>query len=84
MRQGGLILAADRVRSKKKEEKKKKKNEKICPTQNITHHEIHSSPATTITSRQRATKHVPRGSPYAPASIDPGFVEIGSYGSRNQ
>ena len=27
--------------------------------------------------RRRATKHVPRVSPYSPASIDPGFVEIG-------
>ena len=29
------------------------------------------------TSRLRATKHVPRISPYSPASIDPGFVDIG-------
>ena len=29
------------------------------------------------TSRRRATKHVQRVSPYSPASIDPGFVEIG-------
>ena len=29
------------------------------------------------TSRWLATKHVPRVSPYSPASIDPGFVEIG-------
>ena len=36
-----------------------------------------SSPATATTSRRRATKHVPRVSPYSPASIDPGFVEIG-------
>ena len=42
-----------------------------------THHEIHSSPVTATTSRRRATKHVPRVSPYSPASIDPGFVEIG-------
>ena len=39
------------------------------------HHEIHSRPATVTTSRRRATKHVPRVSPYSPASIDPGFVE---------
>ena len=42
-----------------------------------THHEIHIGPATATTSRRRATKHVPRVSPYSPASIDPGFVEIG-------
>ena len=43
-----------------------------------THNEIHSSPATATTSRRRATKHVPRVSPYSPASsIDTGFVEIG-------
>ena len=41
------------------------------------HHEIHSSPATATTSRRRATKHLPRVSPYSPASIDPGLVEIG-------
>ena len=41
-----------------------------------THHEIYSSPATATTSRRRATKHVPRVSPYSPASIDPGFMEI--------
>ena len=42
-----------------------------------TNHEIHSSPATATTSRRHATKHVPRVRPYSPASIDPGFVEIG-------
>ena len=68
MRQGGLILSAGRVRSKKKKRKKRK----ICP-----HPEhINSSPATAITSRRRATKHVPRVSPYSPALIDTGFVEI--------
>ena len=35
MRQGGLILAAGRVRSKKNKKNKKTKNpEKICPIQN--------------------------------------------------
>ena len=71
MRQGGLILAAGRVRSKKK---KRKKTNPAAPK---THHEIHSSPPTATTSRRRATKHVRRVSPYSPASIDPGFVEIG-------
>ena len=74
MRQGGLVLAAGRVRSKEKKIEKKT-HEKIRLTQ--THYEIHSNPATATTSRQRATKHVPHVSPYSPASIDPGFVEIG-------
>ena len=71
---GGLMLAAGRVRSKKKT--RKKKHGKIRPPPK-THHEIHSSPATATTSRRRAAKHVPRVSPYSPASVDPGFVEIG-------
>ena len=54
---------------------KTNKNTKSCRTQK--HHEIHSSPATVTTSRRRATTHVPRFSPYSPASIDPAFVEIG-------
>ena len=73
MRQGGLILAACRVRSKKSKRKKKRN-----PAAPKTHHEIHSSsPATATTSGWRATKHVPRVSPYSPAYIDPGSVEIG-------
>ena len=66
MRQVVVILASGRVRSKKKRLAAPK-----------THHEIHSSPATATTSRRRVTKHVPHVSPYSPASIDPGFVEIG-------
>ena len=74
MRQGSLILAAGRVRSKKKKSKKKN-NKKSAPPK--THHEIHSSPATATNSRRRATKQFPRGSPYSHASsIDPVFVEI--------
>ena len=53
----------------------KKKNTKKSAAP-LTHHEIRSNPATATTSRRRATKHVPRVSPYSPASIDPGFVEI--------
>ena len=61
------------VRRKKKSGEKSTK--KFAPPK--THHESHSSPATATNSRQRATKHVPRGSPYSCASvIDPGFVEI--------
>ena len=54
---------------------RKKNTEKSAPPK--THHDIHSSPATAITSRQRATKQVPRVNPYSPASIDPEVVEIG-------
>ena len=57
-------------------EVKKTKN-KRNPTTHITHHEIHSSPATATNSKRRATKNFPRVSPYSHASIDPGFVEIG-------
>ena len=58
-------------------EEKHKNKKTRNPAAPKTHHEIHSSPATATTSRRRATKHVPRVSPYSPASIDPGFVEIG-------
>ena len=34
MRQGGLILAAGRVRSRKKKKTGKKKLDRFCPTQN--------------------------------------------------
>ena len=74
MRQGGLILAAGRVRPKKKKKRKKNKKKSAPPK---THHKIHGSPATATTSRRRATKHVPRVIPYSPVSINPGFVEIG-------
>ena len=74
MRQGGLILAAGRVRPKGK--KTKKRNTKKCAAPQ-THHEIHSSPTTATTSRRLAMKHVPRVRPHSLASIDPGFVEIG-------
>ena len=42
-----------------------------------THHEIHSSPVTASNSRRHARKHIPRVRPNSPASVDPGFVEIG-------
>ena len=67
MKQGGLILAGG-VRSKKK-------IHEIPP--HPKQHEIHSSPASAITSRRRATKHIPRVSPYSPAFIDPEFMKIG-------
>ena len=76
MRQGGLILAAGRVRSKKKKKWGKKKIMKKSASPK-THYEIYRNPATATNSRRRATKHAPRVSPYSPASIDPGFVEIG-------
>ena len=52
-----------------------KHGKKIAPPK--THHEIHTRPATATNSRRRAAKHVPRVSPCSPASIDPGFVQIG-------
>ena len=57
--------------------RRKKKKTRKNPAASKTHHKIHSSPVNTTTSRRHATKHVPRVSPYSPASIDPGFVEIG-------
>ena len=60
------------VRRKKKTKKKTRK--KNAPPK--THHEVHSSPATASNSRRHARKHIPLISPYSPASIDPGFVEI--------
>ena len=56
---------------------RRKKKTKKNPAPPRTDHEIHSSPAITTNPRRRVTKHVPRVSPYSPASIDPGFVEIG-------
>ena len=82
MRQGGLILAAGRVRSKKTNTEKKNTGKKSAPPK--IHHEIHSRPATASNSRPHARKHVPRVSPYSPASIDPGFVEIGLSQLSNQ
>ena len=61
------------------EVKKAKKKTKI-PTDLRKHTTkyIHSSPATATTSRRRAVKHVPLGSPYShSSSIDLGYVEIG-------
>ena len=74
MRQGGLILAAGRVRSKKNKVEKKN-TKKSAPLK--THHEINRNPTTATPSRRRATKPVPRVSSYSPASRDPGFVDIG-------
>ena len=59
------------------EKKKSNKKSRKSPPPPKTHREIHGNPATATTSRQRAMKHVPRVSPYSPASVDPGFVEIG-------
>ena len=75
MRKGGLILAADCVRSKEQTKTTNEKNTRN-PAALKTHHEIHNNPATATTSRWRATKPVPRVSLYSPASIDPGLVEI--------
>ena len=62
------------VRSKENE---KKKHEIPPNTKKHTTKYIHSSPATSTTSRRRAVKHVPLVSPYSHfSSIDPGFVYI--------
>ena len=72
MRQRGLGLAVDRVRSKKK---KVKKTKKYSPPE--THHEMCSLLAAVTNSRRRETENVPRGSPYSHgSSVDLGFVEI--------
>ena len=63
-----------RVRSKKNKIEKKITKKSAPPE---THHEIHSSPATASNSKRHARKHVRRVSPSSPASIDPGFAEIG-------
>ena len=58
---------------RRKKTNKKKRN----PAAPKTHHEVHSSRATATISRRRATKRVPRVSPYSPTSVNPGLVEIG-------
>ena len=75
MRQGGLILAAGRVRSKKTKRKKTKKQKNPAPPR--TQHETHISPATATTSRRHVMKPGPHVRPHSRASIDPEFVEIG-------
>ena len=69
MRQGGIILAADRVCSKKRA--KNENTKKIAHSKHTT--KSTEMPAIATNSRQCATKHVPRISPNSPASIDPGF-----------
>ena len=54
---------------------KKQNTKKSAPPK--THHESHSRPATATISRRGEMEHVPRVSPYLPASIYPEFVEIG-------
>ena len=66
MRQGGLILAAGRVRSKNKK--------KIRPTQNTPRNLQQPGDRDHLETARRNTSHV---SSYSFASIDPGFVEIG-------
>ena len=58
-----LILAAGRTCAF--EEKKKRKPNTRKPVAPKKHHEILNRPATVITSRRRATKRVPRVSPYS-------------------
>ena len=52
----------------------KKHGKIIRPTQNTPRNP--HQPATASNSRPHTRKHVPRVSPYSPASIDPGFVEV--------
>ena len=60
------------------DEKKTKKNgQKRNPAAPKTHNEIHSSSATAATSGRHGMKHAPSVNSHSPASIDPGFVEIG-------
>ena len=66
MRQGGLILAADRVRSKKKKKTPHHKNTRRNPQQPGARDHLETA--------RRNTSHV---SSYSSASIDPGFMEIG-------
>ena len=73
MREGGLILAAGRVRSKKPNEPPPP--HEIWPHPKPTT-EKHSSPATAKTSRWCATKQVPSVSLSSPASVDTDFVGI--------
>ena len=55
--------------------KRTKKNEKICPTENTPRNPHQPSDCDQLETAR--DKNVPRVSPYSPASIDPGFVEIG-------
>ena len=73
MRQGDLILTAGSVRSKKK--KKKKNTKKSRRIQNTPRNP--QQPGDRDHLEMACHEHVPRVSPYSPASIDPGFVEIG-------
>ena len=73
MRQGGLVLEAGHVRSKKKQiETTNTKNSGRTLKQTTK-----STAARRPTSRLHATQHVSRIRPCSPASIEPGFVEIG-------
>lgn len=70
MSQGGLILAAGRVRSKKTKPKSNP-HEIRRRTQNSKHTaKNHSSPATVSTSKRHAPKYLTRVSPSSPASVD--------------
>ena len=74
MRQGCLVLAIGRLRSKKR----KKKTKSLQTLKKHTTKYIHSSPATATTSKRRAAEDVPLGSPYShSSSVNLGFVEIG-------
>ena len=69
MRQGGFILHVDRVRSKKKN-RKKQKQQKIHPAQNTPRYPQQPGDRDHLETARDETHSTP-------ASIDPGFVEIG-------
>ena len=71
---GGLILVIGRVCSMKKK-RKKKHREQFRPIQNTPRNK--QPPGDRVELETARKKHVPRVSPYLPASIDTGFVEIG-------
>ena len=73
MREGGLTLAAGRVRSKKK--KSKKKHEKKRSTQNTPRTPQQQGDRDYLGTARDETR--PTRWPISPASIDPGFVKIG-------
>ena len=74
----GYIYMQEVVFVRKKTKSKERINTKKPP------HPKHTTKSRAIRRpRRHATKHVPRVSPYSPASIDPGFVEIG-FGQLSQ
>ena len=57
--------------------KKKGENKTTISAPRETHHKVHNSSVTAISSGRREVKHAPFVSPYTPAPIDPVLMEIG-------